>query len=74
MQGLGRSLLLVGLFLVVAGILLLLADRLGLPLGRLPGDIAFRGKHVSVFAPIATMIIVSLLLTVVMNLLFRWFR
>lgn len=74
MQSVGRSLVLLGLLLVLAGGALLLASRLGIPLGRLPGDLSFRGKHVSVFAPITTMVIVSLVLTLMLNVISRWFR
>ena len=65
MAPLGRLLIAVGILLVLAGGLLLLAGRMGLPLGRLPGDIAVRGKHVTFYAPIAT----CLLLSVVLSLL-----
>ncbi len=62
---LGRWLLGAGLLCLFAGGLLLLASRLGLPLGRLPGDLHFRGRHTEVFAPLGT----SLLLSVVLSLL-----
>jgi hypothetical protein len=58
-----------GILLVVSGGPLLLAGRLGLPLGRLPGDIAVRGKHVSFYAPIATCLVLSILLSLLLWLL-----
>jgi hypothetical protein len=69
MAPLGRLLIALGILVVVAGGLVLLAARLGLPLGRLPGDIAVRGKHVSFYAPIATCLLLSILLSLVLWLL-----
>jgi hypothetical protein len=66
---LGRVLVGLGLLLLLAGGALILAGRIGLPLGRLPGDIALRGKHVTFYAPIATCILLSLLLSLLMWLL-----
>ncbi len=66
MEALARTLLTVGGLLVLVGLLLLLAARIGLPLGRLPGDLAWRGRYGSVFVPLGT----SLLLSVVLSLLF----
>jgi hypothetical protein len=60
-QQIGRLLLVVAALLAVVGGILLAADRLGW--GRLPGDIVFRGHHVTVYVPIATSILLSLLLT-----------
>ena len=64
---LGRILLIVGL--IVAGIGLL--AMLGIRLGRLPGDIVIEGERGGVFIPIVTMILVSIVLTVVLNVVFR---
>ncbi len=63
MAPIGRLFIALGILLVLAGGLLLLAGRLGLPLGRLPGDIAVRGKHFAFYAPIATCLLLSLLLS-----------
>ena len=63
MQELGRVLISLSVLLLVAGGVLLLCARLGLPLGRLPGDIAVRGRHVSFYAPIATCLVLSLALS-----------
>jgi xanthine/uracil permease len=61
---LGRILVLVGVVLVVFGALAAFGVRL-------PGDITIRGEHGAIYIPIATMIIVSVLLTVLANLFFR---
>ena len=70
----GKALLGLGLLLVVAGAALLIASRLGLPLGRLPGDIAYRGKKVSVFFPLGTSILISIVLSVLFYLISRFRR
>ena len=64
MNELGKALLGFGLVLAVIGAVLLLAGRFGLPLGRLPGDMAYRGKHVSVYFPLGTSILISIVLSV----------
>jgi len=74
LQSIGRFLVLAGIVLLVAGLLAIAAGRLGLPIGRLPGDFTFKGKHVTVFAPIGTMIVLSLVLTFILNVLTRWFK
>jgi hypothetical protein len=66
---LGRILLIIGLVLVVIGGLAALGVRL--PFGRLPGDIAIEGERGGLYVPIATMIIISVLLTVLFNLFLR---
>lgn len=65
MGDLGKGLIGVGALLVVLGIVLLAAGRLHLPLGRLPGDIAYKGKNTVVYFPIVTCIVVSVLLSLV---------
>ena len=74
MNDLGRLLIGVGLVLVIAGGLLLLLGRTGFPLGRLPGDISYRGKNLSVYFPLGTSILVSILLSLVFYLLSRFRR
>jgi Protein of unknown function (DUF2905) len=69
MNELGKALLGLGLLLTVIGAILLLAGRFGLPLGRLPGDMAYRGKHVSVYFPLGT----SILISIVLSILFYFF-
>jgi hypothetical protein len=73
-QSLGKFLLFAGALMVLLGGLVILAGKIGLPLGRLPGDFSFRGKHFLFFAPIGTMVLVSLVLTILMNLLLRWLK
>jgi Protein of unknown function (DUF2905) len=65
----GKAIIGIGLTLVVIGGVLLVAGRFGLPLGRLPGDMAYKGKHVSVYVPLGTSILISIVLTLVFYLL-----
>ena len=65
----GRILLVIGLVLVVVGGLAALGVRL--PFGRLPGDIAIEGERGGIYIPIATMIVLSIVLTVLANLFLR---
>ena len=65
----GRLLVGLGVLLAVVGGVLVLAGRAGL--GRLPGDFSFGGDNVRVYVPLATSLLVSLVATVLLNLLFR---
>jgi hypothetical protein len=62
---LGKILIGIGAVILVIGVLVVLASKLGLPLGRLPGDINYRGTNTVVYFPIATSILLSILLTVI---------
>lgn len=55
----------IGLLLVVLGAVVIVAGKMGMPLGRLPGDFVFRGKHTTVYLPLGTSILISVVLTVV---------
>ena len=74
MNDLGRLLIGLGIVLLIAGGLLLLLGRTGIPLGRLPGDISYRGKNYSVYFPLGTSILLSVLLSLVFYLLSRFRR
>ena len=68
---LGRILLVAGLAIAVLGLVLVLAGRVPF-LGRLPGDVTVRGDGWTVYAPLATSLVLSLLLTAVLSLV-AWF-
>ena len=68
----GKLLILLGVILVVLGAAFLLLRSTNLPLGRLPGDFTYRGKHTVVYFPLATSIVVSLLLTLLFFILGRF--
>jgi Protein of unknown function (DUF2905) len=74
MNDLGRLLIGLGFVLLIAGGLLLLLGRTGIPLGRLPGDISYRGKNLSVYFPLGTSILLSILLSLAFYLLSRFRR
>jgi len=65
----GRILLVIGIVLVVVGLLAMLGVRI--PFGRLPGDIAIEGERGGLYVPIVSMIIVSVILTIVLNVFLR---
>lgn len=69
---LGKWLILAGLGLVVIGALLWLGSRFGIPFGKLPGDIHIEGQKVSFYMPIVTCLVISVVLTLLLNLIF-WF-
>ncbi|HUO17924.1 MAG TPA: DUF2905 domain-containing protein [Verrucomicrobiae bacterium] len=74
MSELGKLLIVTGALLVVAGIVIVVLGKAHLPIGRLPGDIVYRGKHTTVYFPLATSVLLSVLLTVVLYVLSRWRR
>lgn len=71
MSQIAKALVVLGLAIAAVGALVWLAERLGLGLGRLPGDLHFGGKSFSVSVPIVTSILISVVLTIVLNL---WLR
>ena len=74
MTDLGKLLIGFGLVLVVVGAVAMLLGRANLPLGRLPGDLVYRGKHTTFYFPLATSVAVSVVLTIVMYVVGRWKR
>jgi hypothetical protein len=67
-----RILIILGLILVVTGGLVYLLARVGLPVGHLPGDIRIQTENFTCFFPLTTMIIVSVVLTIILNLIVRF--
>jgi len=68
---LGKLLVFLGAIIVIAGIILMLLGRTNLPLGRLPGDVIYRGKNTTVYFPLATSILLSVVLTVMVYIIGR---
>jgi hypothetical protein len=66
MMGIGRTLIAIGVVLVIAGLLFTLGARLPFRIGRLPGDIVIRGKHSVFYFPLMTCVVLSLVLSFVM--------
>jgi hypothetical protein len=67
----GRTLIIIGLFVLALGLVVSIGERLPIRLGRLPGDIVIRGKHSVFYFPIVTSLLVSLVLSVVLWLFGR---
>jgi len=74
MSELGKMLAAAGALLLAAGLALMLLGKTNLPLGRLPGDILYRGKNTTVYFPLATCILLSVVLTLVLYLIGRFRR
>ena len=72
MTDLGKLLIFLGAILVVAGIVLTVLGRTHLPLGRLPGDIVYRGKNTTFYFPLATSVLLSVVLSLVLYVVGRW--
>jgi Protein of unknown function (DUF2905) len=74
MAELGRILLILGVALVVIGGIVMLLGRTSLPLGRLPGDFLYRGKNTTFYFPLASSILISIVLSIVLFLIGRMKR
>ena len=70
----GRWLALVGIVLVASGLALMLVGRTHLPLGRLPGDLLYRDKNATVYFPLATSLLLSVVISLVLYLIGRFRR
>lgn len=74
MGDIGKMLVMFGGLLLVIGVVLIAAGRLNLPIGRLPGDISYRGKNTVVYFPLMTSIVVSIVLSLVLWLVSHFRR
>ncbi len=74
MTDLGKLLIAFGIVLVVAGVVLSLLGRTNFPLGRLPGDIFYRGKNTTFYFPLATSILISVVLSLLLYVFGKWKR
>lgn len=71
MADIGKVIVGLGVLLIVVGAIVMLLGRAHVPVGRLPGDVVYRGKHTTVYFPIVTCIVLSVLLSFVMWLFGR---
>jgi hypothetical protein len=71
LNALGKWILIIGLGITAIGAVVWIAGRLGLPLGRLPGDLHFETGGVTCFVPLVTSILLSLVLTLILNVILR---
>ncbi|HMG01575.1 MAG TPA: DUF2905 domain-containing protein [Edaphobacter sp.] len=69
MSDLGRILIGLGLLLVFVGVLFTLSSRMNIPLGRLPGDFSWKGRGWTVSFPLASSIVISVVLSLILWLL-----
>jgi len=74
MENIARYVMIGGIILFLIGGGVYLAAKFGLPLGRLPGDIRIEGENGSFYFPITTSILVSVVLTIVLNVIVRLLR
>jgi hypothetical protein len=74
MTDFGKVLVGLGAILVLAGIVVMLVGKSHLPLGRLPGDIVYRGKNSVFYFPLATSILLSIVLSLVLYVISRFRR
>ncbi len=74
MGDLGRMLVFLGGLLLVVGLIFILAGKMNLPIGRLPGDIVYRGKNTTFYFPLATSILLSVILSLVLYVVNRMRR
>ncbi len=72
MSEVGRIIVILGISLIVIGGVVMLLGRAGLPLRRLPGDIVYKGKNTIFYFPLATSILLSIVLSIVMYLVGRF--
>ncbi len=71
MMEMGRLLLALGIALMLIGGVIMLLGRSGLPLGRLPGDILYRGKNTTFYFPLTTSILLSVVLSLIAFIISR---
>jgi hypothetical protein len=71
MADLGKLLVLLGGTIVIVGLALILLGRTNLPIGRLPGDMVYRGKNTTFYFPLASSIVVSVVLSILMYVIGR---
>ena len=71
-MALGKLLVIFGVILVVVGVAVMVLGRMHIPLGRLPGDFMYRGKNTTVYFPLATSLVVSVVLSILLYAVSRW--
>lgn len=74
MVEIGKSLIFIGIVIIIVGTVLLFNDRLPFNLGKLPGDIFYKKENVSFYFPITTSILISIILSLLFYLFGRFFK
>jgi hypothetical protein len=70
----GKALIFFGVVIAIVGVVVLASSRANLPIGRLPGDILYRGKNTTFYFPIVTCIVLSVVLSLVLWIVGRFSR
>lgn len=74
MVEIGKSIIFIGIMIVIIGIILLYSDKLPFNLGKLPGDISYKKENFSFYFPITTSILISIVLSLLFYLFGKFFR
>lgn len=74
MAEIGKSIIFIGIIIVIIGVLLLFSDKLPFNLGRLPGDISYKKENFSFYFPITTSILISIILSILFYIFSKFFR
>ena len=74
MTDVGKLLIVLGAVLLLAGVVFTVLGKMNLPLGRLPGDIVYRGRNTTFYFPLATSVLVSVVLSLLLYVVGRWRR
>jgi len=74
MESIARYLMIGGVILFLIGGGIFLASKFGIPFGRLPGDVRIEGENGSFYFPITSSILVSVILTIILNIISRFLR
>ncbi len=74
MGEIGKSMIFIGIMIILIGIVLVFSDKLPFNLGKLPGDIVYKKENTSFYFPITTSIIVSIVLSFILYLFGKFFR
>lgn len=71
---LGKTLIFIGVFIIIFGLILLLLSNMPSKIRRLPGDIYYERDGFKFYFPITTSILLSIILTIILNVIFHFFR
>jgi heme/copper-type cytochrome/quinol oxidase subunit 2 len=74
MTEIGKSIIFIGIVIIIIGVILLFSDRLPFNLGKLPGDISYKKENFSFYFPITTSIIVSIVLSLLFYIFAKFFK
>ena len=74
MAEMGKSIIFIGIVIIIIGVILLFNDKLPFNLGKLPGDITYKKENFSFYFPITTSIIVSIVLSLLFYIFSKFFR